>query len=64
MSGIEVREFMKENYSVSNLMKKQKFEPFNEEKWIDMIKSARDSLHLKKSGSVCDINFKTPYRGQ
>ncbi len=48
MSAAELKNFKKENYSISVINNNKEYVPFSEEKYINLIKSAKDKQYYGK----------------
>ena len=63
MSALELKQFKKTNYCMERINNNKEYEPFSEEKYVTLIKSAHDKQYYGKKSSG-DYNHKHTYRGQ
>lgn len=63
MSGKELKEFKMANYAVSNIVKKEEYIPFDEERYANLVRSAQDRQYYSKN-QTCSFDAGSVYRGQ
>ena len=62
MGHKELKDYKISNYSVANLNDRREYSTFDDEKYANIVKSARDQQFY--GGNMVDINWQHPYRGQ